>query len=37
MVRVSWSCSVYDGVEAVVLIGSVVNGSDRAVWFNQAV
>lgn len=28
MVRVSWGGSVDDGVEAVVLVGGVVDGSD---------
>lgn len=37
VVRMSWSSSVDDGVESVMLIGGVVDGSDRAVRFDQGV
>lgn len=36
-VSVDWSGLVDDGVESVVVIGSVVDSSDRAIRFNQAV
>lgn len=37
MVAMGGRSSVDDSVEAVVLVGGVVNSSDRAVWFDQAV
>lgn len=35
--RMNWRCSVYNSIESIVLISGVVNGSDWAVGFNQAV
>lgn len=34
---VEWRCLVYDGIEAIVFVSSVVYGAYRTVWFHQRV